>query len=71
MSAYVNIGSNLTSVGANVMTQADGSRSIVLSGNAGNYPLLSVIMSPETAQSLLEILRAALAEVPAKLDAAA
>ena len=71
MSAYVTIGSNLTSVGAHVVTQEDGSRSIVLRGNAGTYPLLSVLMSPETAQSLLESLSAALAEVPAKLEAAA
>ena len=71
MSAYVTIGSNLTSVGAHVVTQEDGSRSIVLRGNAGTYPLLSVLMSPESAEALLESLRAALAEVPAKLEAAA
>lgn len=71
MSAYVTIGSNLTRVGAHVVTQEDGSRSIVLWGNAGTYPLLSVLMSPEAAEALLESLRAALAEVPAKLEAAA
>lgn len=71
MSAYVTIGSNLTSVGAHVATLEDGSRSIFLRGNAGTYPLLSVLMSPEAAQSLLESLRAALDEVSAQLEEAA
>lgn len=71
MSAYVTIGSNLTSVGAHVATLEDGSRSIVLSGNAGTYPLMSVLMSPEAAEALLESLRAALAEVSAHMGAAA
>lgn len=71
MSAYVTIGSTLTNVGAHVATQLDGSRSIILSGHAGTYPLLSMLMSPETAQSLLESLRVALAEVPAQMEAAA
>lgn len=71
MSTYVNIGSNLTSFAAHVATQGDGSRSIILSGHAGTYPLMSVLMSPETAQSLLESLSAALAEVSAQLEEAA
>lgn len=71
MNAYVNIGSDLTSVGAHVVEMGDGSRSIILRGDAGTYPLMSVLMSPESAEALLESLRAALAEVPAKLEAAA
>lgn len=71
MSAYVTIGSNLTRVGAHAVKMEDGSRRVVLSGDCGTYPLMSVLMSPEAAEALLESLRAALAEGPAKLEEAA
>ncbi len=68
---YLSISSNLTSVGAHVAKMEDGSRRVVLRGNAGFYPTMSVLMSPETAEALLESLRAALAELPPQMESAA
>lgn len=71
MNAFFSTSSDLTSVGAFAATMDDGSRRIILRGNAGNYPLMSMHMSTDMAEALLESLRSALAEVPAKLEAAA
>lgn len=71
MNTFLNISSELTSVGAFAATLEDGQRLIILRGNAGNYPILGLHLSPAMAEGLLESLRSALAEVSAHMGAAA
>lgn len=71
MSTHFNTGSSLTEVGASLAQMNDGRRVIVVRGYADSYPLLSLHLTPDMAESLIGSLNAALDQMYAQMEATA
>lgn len=63
MSAYFNLGSEITSMEA-VFATLQGDPTIVVRCCTGNYPLMGLHLSPGMAERLITSLREALASMP-------
>lgn len=71
MNTHFNTGSSLTEVGASLAQMNDGRRVIVVRGYADRYPLLSLQLTPDMAESLIESMSAALDQMYAQMGKAA